>query len=189
MRRFAAKLKSLNIRRNVAFSSLFIEKQNCGHLGGSRGLGLAMVREFARHRAHLALLARDAEELGRAAADLLHFNARVSTRPCDVREPCEVEKTISAIAEKYARIDVLVNNAGIMLVAPCEAMAKADFEEAMQVHFWAPYYVTMAALPHLRRNAESRVVNISSIGGRCHILSIRRFRRPGDRTSCYRSRS
>jgi short-subunit dehydrogenase len=63
-----------------------------------------MAREFARHRAHLALLARDAEELGRAAADLLHFNARVSTRPCDVREPCEVEKTISAIAEKYARL-------------------------------------------------------------------------------------
>ena len=135
-------------------------------LGGSRGLGLAMAREFARHGAELALLARDAEELGRAAADLLHFNARVSTWPCDVREPREVEKTISAIAEKYARIDVLVNNAGIMLVAPFDAMAKADFEEAMQVHFWAPYYVTMAALPHLRRNTESRVVNISSIGGR-----------------------
>ena len=130
--------------------------------GGSRGLGLAMAREFARHGAE----PRDAEELGRAAADLLHFNARVSTWPCDVREPREVEKTISAIAEKYARVDVLVNNAGIMLVAPFDAMAKPDFEEAMQVHFWAPSYVTVAALPHLRRNTESRVVNISSIGGR-----------------------
>jgi NAD(P)-dependent dehydrogenase (short-subunit alcohol dehydrogenase family) len=134
--------------------------------GGSRGLGLAMAREFASHGAQLALLARNTEELERAATDLRHFNGRVSTWPCDVREPHEVEQTICAIAEKHARIDVLVNNAGIMLVAPLEAMAKVDFEEAMQVHFWAPYYLTMAALPHLRRNSQSRIVNISSIGGR-----------------------
>jgi NAD(P)-dependent dehydrogenase (short-subunit alcohol dehydrogenase family) len=57
-----------------------------------------------------------------------------------------------------SRSDVLVNNAGIMLVAPLHAMAKADFEEAMQIHFWAPYNVTMAALPYLRRNSESRIV-------------------------------
>jgi NAD(P)-dependent dehydrogenase (short-subunit alcohol dehydrogenase family) len=103
--------------------------------GGSRGLGLAMAREFARHGAYLALLARDKEELQRAANDLLHFNAQVSTWPCDVKEPHEVEQAISAIAEKHARIDVLVNNAGIMLVAPLDAMVKGDFEEAMQIHF------------------------------------------------------
>ena len=117
--------------------------------GGSRGLGLAMAREFARHGAYLALLARDKEELERAANDLLRFSARVSTWPCDVKEPHEVEQAISAIAEKHARIDVLVNNAGIMLVAPLDAMVKGDFEEAMQIHFWAPYHVTMAALPYL----------------------------------------
>jgi NAD(P)-dependent dehydrogenase (short-subunit alcohol dehydrogenase family) len=53
-----------------------------------------------------------------------------------------------------------------MLVAPLDAMVKGDFEEAMQIHFWAPYHLTMAALPYLRRNGESRIVNISSIGGR-----------------------
>ena len=118
--------------------------------GGSRGLGLAMAREFARDGAQLALLARDGEELQRAAADLLRFEVQVSTWPCDVLEARQVERTLSSIAEKYGRIDVLVNNAGIMLVAPLEAMAKEDFEEAMQVHFWAPYHVTMAALPYLR---------------------------------------
>ncbi len=50
--------------------------------------------------------------------------------------------------------------------APLELLSEADFDEAMQVHFWAPYHVTMAALPHLKRNRESRIVNISSIGGR-----------------------
>lgn len=120
----------------------------------------------ARDGAQLALLARDGEELQRAAADLLRFEVQVSTWPCDVLEARQVERTFSSIAEKYGRIDVLVNKAGIMLVAPLEAMAKEDFEEAMQVHFWAPYHVTMAALPYLKRNPESRIVNISSIGGR-----------------------
>jgi NAD(P)-dependent dehydrogenase (short-subunit alcohol dehydrogenase family) len=147
-------------------SSLFVEKQIVVITGGSRGLGLAMAREFARDGAQLALLARDGEELQRAAADLLRFEVQVSTWPCDVLEARQVERTFSSIAEKYGRIDVLVNKAGIMLVAPLEAMAKEDFEEAMQVHFWAPYHVTMAALPYLKRNPESRIVNISSIGGR-----------------------
>ena len=125
-----------------------------------------MAREFAREGAQLALLARDAEELRRAAADLLRFETKVSTWICDVKDSPQVERTISSIAHRYERIDVVVNNAGIMLVAPLELLSEADFDEAMQVHFWAPYHVTMAALPHLKRNRQSRIVNISSIGGR-----------------------
>ena len=75
-----------------------------------------MAREFVRDGAQLALLARDGEELQRAVADLLPFRAQVSTWPFDLRESQEVERTVSSIAEKYGRIDVLVNNAGIMLV-------------------------------------------------------------------------
>ena len=137
--------------------------------GGSRGLGLALAREFARHGAQIALLARDEKELQRAADDLRNSSAQASTWSCNVQDSESVERTISAIARNHGRIDVLVNNAGIMLVAPLESMAKQDFEEAMAIHFWAPYQVTLAALPYLKQNAESRVVNISSIGGRVAI--------------------
>ena len=134
--------------------------------GGSRGLGLALAREFARHGTKLALLARDRDELDRAAANLRDWGAEVKTWPCDVREDQEVLKALSGIEQAYGGIDVLVNNAGVMLVAPLKAMTKEDFEEAMEVHFWGPYRMTMAALPLLMRNTESRIVNISSIGGR-----------------------
>ena len=117
--------------------------------GGSRGLGLALAREFSRHRAKVALLARDREELQRAAADLLTSGTEVTTWRCDVQRDQDVEETISAIGSQYGRIDVLVNNAGIMLVAPLDLMVKEDFEEAMNIHFWAAYRVTMAGLPLL----------------------------------------
>jgi NAD(P)-dependent dehydrogenase (short-subunit alcohol dehydrogenase family) len=134
--------------------------------GGSRGLGLAMAREFSRNRAKVALLARDGLELERAATDLRSSGAEVTTWTCDVQRNQDVKKTISAIGQEYGRIDVLVNNAGIMLVAPLDLMVKADFEEAMDMHFWAAYRVTMAALPLLKQSRPSRLVNILSIGGR-----------------------
>jgi NAD(P)-dependent dehydrogenase (short-subunit alcohol dehydrogenase family) len=137
--------------------------------GGSRGLGLALAREFSRHGAKVALLARDREELERAATDLRSSGAEVTTWTCDVQHDQDVEETISAIGREYGRIDVLVNNAGIMVVAPLDLMLKADFEEAMDVHFWAAYRVTMAALPLLKQSRPSRIVNISSIGGRVAI--------------------
>lgn len=134
--------------------------------GGSRGLGLALARELAQHQARLALLARDRNELERAATDLRDSGAVVTTWTCDVQKSQEIDQTISAIVAEHGRIDVLVNNAGVMLVAPLEGMTQEDFEQAMAVHFWAPYHVTMAALPHLKRHSESRIVNISSIGGK-----------------------
>jgi NAD(P)-dependent dehydrogenase (short-subunit alcohol dehydrogenase family) len=134
--------------------------------GGSRGLGLALAREFALQQARLALLARDSDELERAASDVQGLGANVKTWVCDVQDEGEIERTISAIGEAYGRVDVLVNNAGVMLVAPLEAMEKEDFERAMAVHFWGPYRLTMAALPLLKRASPSRIVNISSIGGK-----------------------
>jgi NAD(P)-dependent dehydrogenase (short-subunit alcohol dehydrogenase family) len=134
--------------------------------GGSRGLGLALAREFGRQGAKLALIARDEKELERAASDLHNLGAQATTWPCDLQRTEEIERVISGIASKFGRINVLVNNAGIMLVAPLELQEREDFEETMALHFWAPYHVIRAALPYLRQNPESRIVNISSIGGR-----------------------
>ena len=55
-------------------------------------------------------------------------------------------------------------------MAPLNAMVKSDFEEAMELHFWVPYHLTMAALPYLRRNTESRIVNISSMAAELQSL-------------------
>ncbi|HKI01686.1 MAG TPA: SDR family NAD(P)-dependent oxidoreductase [Thermoanaerobaculia bacterium] len=135
--------------------------------GGSRGLGLLMARELAAEGARLAILARDPAELDLARRELTSIGGRrVLALPCDVGDREEVRWAIDRVVERFGRLDVLINNAGVIQVGPLEHMTLEDFEEAMRVHFWGPLYATMAALPHLRQRDTGRIVNISSIGGR-----------------------
>ena len=135
-------------------------------VGGSRGLGLVLAREFAAEGARLTLIARDRAELARAERDLAALGASVLTLPCDLRARDEARAAIERTVEHYGAIDVLVNNAGVMQVGPVEHMTIEDFEEALDVHFWGPLTTTLAAAPHMRRQGGGRIVNIASIGGK-----------------------
>ena len=136
--------------------------------GGSRGLGLAMARVFGAKGAKLALLARDRAELERARADLARRGvSQVLTIPCDVRDETMVQSAMAEIASHYGRLDVLVNNAGMITVGPLDTMTKDDFEDSMNLHFRAPLYTMMAARLFLRQApGGGRIVNISSFGGK-----------------------
>jgi NAD(P)-dependent dehydrogenase (short-subunit alcohol dehydrogenase family) len=136
--------------------------------GGSRGLGLVLARELADEGARLTLVARDEDELARAAHDIRVRQpfADVQTVAADVRRRYDAERAIAEAFERFGSVDVLINNAGIIQVGPIDHMTLADYEQAMNTHFWGPLYMTMAALPHMRRSGEGRIVNISSIGGR-----------------------
>lgn len=136
--------------------------------GGSRGLGLVIARELAAEGARLSLIARDGDELSRAAHDLRERNAfvEVQTIRADVRRRSDVERAIAHVVGETGRVDVIVNNAGTIQMGPLEHMQVSDFEAAIETHFWAPLYMTMAALPHMRQQGAGRIVNISSIGGR-----------------------
>ena len=133
--------------------------------GGSRGLGLALAREFARHGARIAIVARDKAELERAREDLAGRGAEVWTGLCDLRDRQQVDAALREAVSHFGSLDILVNNAGIIIVGPLETMTDEDFQKAMEVHFWAPYYTMNAAIPHLR-GRDSRIVNIVSIGGK-----------------------
>ena len=136
--------------------------------GGSRGLGLVLARRLVREDAHVTLIARDSEELQRAADNIHrdHPNADVIVVAADVRRPDDAERAVAMTVERYGRIDVVINNAGIIQVGPIDHMRLADYEDAMSTHFWGPLHMVRATLPHLRRQGEGRIVNISSIGGR-----------------------
>lgn len=134
--------------------------------GGSRGLGLVLARRFAAEGARLVLLARDTAELEGAAEELRAQGADVLPLPCDVRARKQVEDAVARAVTTFGRVDVLVNNAGVIQVGPLEHMTVDDFEEAMAVHVYGPLYAVLAVLPHLRAQGGGRIVNISSFGGK-----------------------
>jgi NAD(P)-dependent dehydrogenase (short-subunit alcohol dehydrogenase family) len=134
--------------------------------GGSRGLGLIMARQLAEEGAHVTIAARDEAALRRAHEDLAARGSRSHVVVCDVGVREQAERLIRETVDRHGRIDLLINNAGVMKVGPLEHMDHADFEEAMAVHFWGPLHTTLAAVPAMRRQGGGRIVNISSIGGK-----------------------
>ena len=133
-------------------------------VGGSRGLGLQLAREFAAGGASVVVCGRDTDSLDRAVAELTGRGAAAHGVSCDVADPDQVRAMVAEAAARFGRLDFVVNNAGIMRIGPQEALAEEHFRAAMDVMFWAPFHVGRAALDHLRATSGT-LVNIISIGG------------------------
>jgi short-subunit dehydrogenase len=138
--------------------------------GGSRGLGFAIARELALSGARLALTARDVEELERARARLLASGcaapADVWVYPCDVSAEAQVRDLVAAATGHFGRIDVVVNNAGIILVGPLQNQTLDSFHQAMNINFFGALHTTLAVLPQMLARGNGAIVNIGSIGGK-----------------------
>src|SRR5262245_51785661 len=137
--------------------------------GGSRGLGLALGREFVSRGACVAICARDVDELERASSDLVRPGRSVLAMPCDVSNMGEVGRMVEAVHEHFGAIDVLVNNAGVIEVGPVETMTLADYEEALDINLRGPLHTMLAVIPEMRQRGEGRIINITSIGGKIAI--------------------
>lgn len=134
--------------------------------GGSRGLGLALARELAANGCRIAICARDGAELDQARRDLLGRGAEVLAVPCDVADRAQVAAMVEAVIARFGRIDLLINNAGIITVAPLEALTHEDFERVMAIDFWGVLNPTLAVLPHMRRQGRGRIATVTSLGGK-----------------------
>jgi short-subunit dehydrogenase len=138
--------------------------------GGSRGLGFALAEELASLGVRLVLTSRHGEELERAKARLVADGrttaANIYVQASDVSVPQEIQGVVGAATERFGRIDVIINNAGIILVGPLESLNVASFEEAMNINFYGALHTTMAVLPQMLARHEGAIVNIASIGGK-----------------------
>ena len=106
--------------------------------GASLGLGLAIARELGRLGAHVTIAARDEAELGAARQDHPARGIGVSVMISDLTDPTQASRLVGRVIAEGGRLDILVDNAGVIQVGPLEHMEIADFEEALIVHFWAP---------------------------------------------------
>jgi NAD(P)-dependent dehydrogenase (short-subunit alcohol dehydrogenase family) len=143
--------------------------------GGSRGLGLALADRYGRSGAKLILVSRNVDELTEARNTLLargsvQASEDVLLLPADLTDAAQAIMLIDHAISHFGRIDVLINNAGVIEVGPVENQPIAAYRRAMATNFFAALHTTHAALPHLlSRNSihgDAAIVNIASIGGK-----------------------
>ena len=150
-------------RRRVVFAG-----KNALVTGGSRGLGLEIARVLLDKGAHIAIVARDADELERARQLLLEeapAGARVVAEVCDLRDIGSIAPLLERLTARLGPIDILVNNAGMIQVGPLDSMTRADFEEAMQLHYFAPLELMLRVRDSMRELGGGHIVNVASVGG------------------------
>jgi NAD(P)-dependent dehydrogenase (short-subunit alcohol dehydrogenase family) len=142
--------------------------------GGSRGLGFALAQQFGRAGMKLVLAARNRFDLEHARQRLLEFGdvqheEDVLLVDGDLTDPAQAIALIDQTIAAFGRLDLLVNNAGIIEVGPFENQPPAAYDRAMQTNFFAALHTIQAALPFLLDppdQAARGIVNISSIGGK-----------------------
>jgi short-subunit dehydrogenase len=138
--------------------------------GGSRGLGFAIATELASLGVRLALTSRHQDELEAAKARLVSqygvVPANVFVMPCDVSIADEAAAFVSAATDFYGHIDIVINNAGVILVGPLQSQTLESFHEAMNINFFGAVNTTLAVLPQMLGQGRGSIVNVSSIGGK-----------------------
>jgi NAD(P)-dependent dehydrogenase (short-subunit alcohol dehydrogenase family) len=134
--------------------------------GGTRGLGLLIAEELGRRGARVAICGRDVEALERAEQRLREQGIDVLARRADLGDPGQAEVFVERAVLEWERLDIVVNNAGVIRVEPAASTTLHALGEAMRSNFWSAAHVTFHALPHLREQPGARIVNIVSVGGR-----------------------
>src|SRR5277367_6477650 len=134
--------------------------------GAAGGIGRALALALAARGCDLALADRDETGLQTLAAEIAKTNAcKVSTHRVDVSEPQAVEDFAIAAIAAHPALNIVVNNAGVALMGTFAEIDQAQMDWLMNINFWGVVRSTRAFLPHLSRQREAHLVNLSSIFG------------------------
>ena len=133
--------------------------------GASSGIGRSIALRFGVRGMAVGLVARRKDRLAEVAAKIESSGGKAVTIPGDVRDPAFAAAAVGQVVDAFARIDVLVNNAGIGTYAPLEQLTDASFREQFEVNVFGPFYFTRATAPHMRAQKSGQIVNIGSVVG------------------------
>lgn len=135
--------------------------------GAGRGIGKAVALDYARQGATLALCARTAAELEQTVADVRALKAPAEGWVCDVSDEESAGEFVAQAAKKFGRIDVLVNNAGVMTrPTPMTEIDVKKWDYTIAVNLRGPFLITRAVLPIMLKQKSGSIVNVSSMIGR-----------------------
>jgi NAD(P)-dependent dehydrogenase (short-subunit alcohol dehydrogenase family) len=135
--------------------------------GAGRGIGKAVAMAYAREGASLALCARTRSELEQAVKEIQALKAECRGWSCDVSLEEPVQEFVANVLKTFSRIDVLVNNAGVMTrPVPVTELEVKKWDYTIAVNLRGPFLVTRAVLPQMIRQKNGSIINVSSSIGR-----------------------
>jgi meso-butanediol dehydrogenase/(S,S)-butanediol dehydrogenase/diacetyl reductase len=133
--------------------------------GAGTGIGRAIALAMAREGAQVALAARRREPLESVAAEIVAAGGTSLAVACDVTNRPSVEAALAAAVKRFRKVNVVVNNAGVAVVADAEKTSDEDWQRIMDVNLTGTFYMSRAALPEFRRIGGGAIVNIGSVLG------------------------
>jgi short-subunit dehydrogenase len=135
--------------------------------GGGRGIGRATAIEFGAEGASLVLAGRRMDALHTAGYEAERAGAPAhEVVRCDVAIDDDLQGLVDKTIARFGRIDVLVNNAGVVSGGRLDEISAEDIQRMSTVNIWAPMRLTQIALPHMRAAKSGTIINISSVAGR-----------------------
>ncbi|MDQ3132537.1 MAG: glucose 1-dehydrogenase [Acidobacteriota bacterium] len=133
--------------------------------GGSRGIGVEMAQGLAEAGANLMLCARRTEWLDETVSELRANNYNVEGKVCDVVKAEDIQAVVDDTVEKFGKIDILINNAGISWGAMPEEMPLAQWQKVLDVNLTGCFLFAQAAGREMLKRESGSIINIASIAG------------------------
>jgi NAD(P)-dependent dehydrogenase (short-subunit alcohol dehydrogenase family) len=128
--------------------------------GGGGGIGKAIATAFVREGAKVVIAGRDSKKLERAVAEI---GGECLAVGADVSKVSDVQKLVDAALGKFQRINVLVNNAAVLLPGTAESLSEEDFDRTFAINVRGLWLLSRAVLPHMRASGGGSIVNIASV--------------------------
>jgi NAD(P)-dependent dehydrogenase (short-subunit alcohol dehydrogenase family) len=132
--------------------------------GSARGIGATTLQVFAEH-GYAAVGLDVLAEGERVTQEITHHGGESMFLLCDVSDEARVAECIKAIGDKYGRIDVLVNNAGIVLVKPFDQITWEEFQRTMNVNLGGHFLLCKYVLPYMKKQKGGVIINMGSVSG------------------------
>jgi len=134
--------------------------------GASSGLGRATALALAQAGADVVLLARSADDLQQATAELGPSGRRSIAFPGDLEDERYIQNAVQRTIELFGRVDILVNAAGIDIPGAVTQLATNDWDYVLDVNLRAPFLLAKAVVPHMSQARRGTIINISSVAGK-----------------------
>jgi len=131
--------------------------------GGSRGIGRAVALAFAREGARVAVAAvRDGEALNKIENEVAAVGGECIAMLVHVARRAEIDRLVQTVHARWKRIDVLVNNAGVLHLGPLENISEERWDETIGVHLKGMFNCTQAVLPIMKQQRRGKIINIAA---------------------------